>query len=106
MAGGRPAVATDRAVADDDAELEELAADPLGAPERVLARHRGDQLARLLADARPAEAGAGLPAPDELPGLAMPADHRLRPDEDQVAAPVRVDPAGQDPQQLVAVAER
>src|SRR5450756_754199 len=39
-----PAVAADRARTDHDAELEELAADTLGTPERVRARHGGDQL--------------------------------------------------------------
>ena len=38
----RPAVATYRARADLDAELEQFAADTLTAPERVLARHAGD----------------------------------------------------------------
>ena len=38
----RPAVATYRARADHDAELEQFAADTLTAPERVLARHGGD----------------------------------------------------------------
>src|SRR3712207_6792370 len=73
------AIAADRAIARDDPELQEFAADALGAPERVVARHNADEFARLSTEARPAEAGAGLPPPEELPGLAMPADHRLRP---------------------------
>ena len=36
----------------------------------------------------------------------MPADHRLRSDEDQVAAPARAQPASHDPQELVRDAER
>ena len=38
--------------------------------------------------------------------LPLPAHHGVRPDEDEVVAPGRADPAGQDPQQLVAAAER
>src|SRR5579859_3553019 len=41
------AIAADRARTDQDAELEQLAADALGAPERVLAGHGGDQLPNL-----------------------------------------------------------
>jgi hypothetical protein len=36
----------------------------------------------------------------------MPADHRLRPDEDEVAAPARAERARHDPQELVPDAER
>jgi hypothetical protein len=46
-------IAADRAGAYDDTELEELAADALGAPERVLAGHRGDQLTDLGTQPRP-----------------------------------------------------
>src|SRR5262245_48733472 len=49
------AVALDGAPAHDDAERQELAADALGAPAWVLARHRGDQPAHLGADPRPTE---------------------------------------------------
>src|SRR6266540_7330536 len=48
------AVAADRAAANHDAELEELTTDPLGAPERILASHGGDQLTDLKTHARPA----------------------------------------------------
>ena len=44
-------MAADRPGADDDAELEELAANALGALERVLAGHGGDQLTDLGAQA-------------------------------------------------------
>src|SRR5260221_6166146 len=48
-------ITADRARADDDAELEELATDALGAPERVMAGHRGDQLTDLETQPRPAQ---------------------------------------------------
>src|SRR5450759_1365698 len=49
----------------DDAELEELSPDPLGAPQRVVARHGGDQLADLGSKAKPAAAAARPPGPVE-----------------------------------------
>ena len=47
-------IAADRAGADDDTELEELAPDALCAPERVMAGHCGDQLTDLGTQPRPA----------------------------------------------------
>jgi hypothetical protein len=46
-------MAADRAGADDDTELEELAPDALGAPERVMAGQCGDQLTDLGIQPRP-----------------------------------------------------
>ena len=68
-----PTVARDRAVADHDAELEQLAPDPLGAPEPVLARDGRDQLSHFGTETRTAALGAGLPPPEEVPALPMPA---------------------------------
>jgi hypothetical protein len=53
-----PTITADRAGADDDAELEELAADALGAPERILAGHSRDQLPDLGTQPRPAQMSA------------------------------------------------
>src|SRR5438270_6074432 len=82
-----PAVAPNRAVADDDAELEPLAPDSLGVPEPVVARHGRDQVPHLETEMRAAAAGAGLPVPEPAPALPMPAHHRLRRDNHQVLAP-------------------
>jgi hypothetical protein len=66
-------VALDRALADLDAELEELASDALRTP-RVLPRNLLDEVDDLLGDRRFSAAGSGLPAPDELEEVAVPAE--------------------------------
>ena len=65
-------------------------ADALGAPMRVLARHGGDQLADLGLQPWTSQERAGAPAPEETPAPAVPAQHGLRPDQEQVASPVLV----------------
>jgi hypothetical protein len=76
-----PAVAPDRAVADDDAELEQLSPDTLGSPQRVVARNDGDQLADLGSKPEAAPAAARPPGPVEPPALAVPADNRVWPND-------------------------
>jgi hypothetical protein len=100
------AVAPDRAVADHDAELEQLAADPLGAPQDVVARHRPDQVLCRGAQARPSTGRARPPAPEQSPSPPMPPDHRVGRDQDQVPAPVGAAPAAEQPEQLVPDPER
>src|SRR5262249_29169255 len=92
-----PAVLLDGGLADRDAELEQLAADPLGAPGWILPSHPRDQLPHLGADARAAHRCAGPPAPEQPPALLMPPDHRLRPNQQELLAPVRPDEAGEQP---------
>jgi len=82
-----PAVAPDGAVADDDAELEQLSPDPLGSPQTVVPRHRGDQPADLGSKPEPASAAARAPGPVEPPALAVPADHGLGPHDRYVLSP-------------------
>ena len=103
---GRPgwsaaSVAADGPCADDDAELEELAADPLGAAVLVVARHGGDELTDLAVQARSAQSAAGPPAPEQAPALAMPAQHGHRPDHEEVASPVPVEAADHQLEELV-----
>src|SRR5215472_4342720 len=74
------AVAADGACADGDAELEQLATDPLGAPVRVLQRHGGDQLANLGVQAWTSPRTAGTPAPEETPAFSVPVQARCRKD--------------------------
>jgi hypothetical protein len=105
-AGWSPAaVALDGGLADGDPEFQELTADPLGAPPRVVARHRRDQVSDLGADARPAHRGARAPAPEQPPAPAVPPDDRLRPDHEQVPAPVPSNEASQQPEELVPGAQ-
>ena len=95
--GAAPPVALDRALADGDPQLEQLAPDALAAPARVVPRHRGDQLADLGAQARPPEPRAGPPAPEEPPALPVPADDGLRPHEDAGAGASRARARGPAP---------
>jgi hypothetical protein len=48
--GSTPAVTPNGAVADHDAQLEQLVSDPLRTPERVLAGHGHDELSHLAFD--------------------------------------------------------
>src|SRR5207249_1942487 len=96
-----PAVAPNRAVAHDDAQLEQLASDPFGTPQAVLAGHGHDQLPHFEAEMAAATWRAGLPAPEQAPTRPMPAHHRLGRDDRQVLAPAGAEPASQDPQQPV-----
>ena len=98
-------VASDGASAHCDAELEQLAADPLGTPVRVFARHGGDQLAGLGVQPRTSPDGAGAPAPEQTPAPALPAQHGLRPDQEQVASPVLVQAPDEEPEELVPSSE-
>src|SRR5262249_42931682 len=63
----------DRALAYGDAELQQLTADPLAAPSRVLASDPGDQRPDLGTEPRATEAHTRLPAPEEAPALPVPA---------------------------------
>jgi hypothetical protein len=67
-----PAIATDRSFADDDAQLEELSTDALTAPDGVVLRHRGDEVANLGAQVRPPKWGPPSPRPVGPPTLAVP----------------------------------
>src|SRR6266542_5308807 len=96
-----PTVEPNRAVADDDAQLEEFAAEPFGPPHAVLARDGRDQLPHFRAEPRTAAGGAGLPAPEQAGALPMPAHDRLGCDEGQMLEPAGAEPASEDPQQLV-----
>jgi hypothetical protein len=100
-----PAIPPNRSIADNDAQLEQLASDALSAPQPVLAGHGRDQVPHLGADMKTAAASAGLPAPEQAPALAMPAHDRLWCDEGQMVAPVGAESASEDPQQLVPEAK-
>ena len=101
-----PAIAPDGAVADDDAELEQLSPDPLGSPQTVVARHRGDQLADLGSKPEPTSAAARAPGPVEPPALAVPADHSLGTHDRNVLSPSDGPQATEpDPEDAVGAAE-
>ncbi len=58
-------------------ECEEFAADPLGPPERILARDRLNQVDQVLRETRPTSAGATPEVPEALEPCTMPAEERL-----------------------------
>src|SRR6266700_150081 len=100
-----PAIASNRAVAHHNPQLEQLASDPFGAPQPVVARHARNQVPYLGTEMRTSATGAGLPTPEQPPALTMPAHHRFGCDEGQMLAPADAELANQDPQQLVAEAK-
>jgi hypothetical protein len=96
-AGPRPARASKRrtvlgARRDGEAELAELAGDALIAPARVLAREPQHEFALLGVDRRPPWPYARV-CPPPSHELAVPAEQRLRRDEQTMAAPGREQPA-------------
>ena len=46
-----------------------------------------------------------MPAPEQAPALAMPAQHGLGPDQEEVASPVRVEAVDEKPEELVSGSE-
>jgi len=94
-------VAPDRAGTDDNAELEELTADALGAPEPVLARHGGDQFPNLGTQSRPTQVVTRAPAPVEAPAAVVPADDGLWADQDQMLLPIALEAAGHQPEDTI-----
>jgi hypothetical protein len=100
-----PAVASNRAIADHDAQLERLTPDPFRAPRSVLARHSPDEVLDLGAEPWPAASRAGRPAPEQTPALPMPAHHGVGRDDPQVLTPAGTPPPRQDPEQLVPSAK-
>jgi hypothetical protein len=103
--GSAPPVLQDRVLADRDPQFQELAADPLRAPCRVVARHRRDQLPDLGAQTRTTEPGTRLPPPEQAPPSPVPADDRLGLHEDEVPAPLPPDEADRQPEESVARAK-
>jgi hypothetical protein len=105
---GAPAGAAARAIAGGHAQLEELAADALGAPQAVLFREATDQVPHLVGQPRPPRGPprgpAGVPPPEEAPAPPVPAEHRLRPHQHQVPAPVGTQALHHDPEQPVVPA--
>ncbi len=67
-----------------------------------VARHCRDQLPDLGPQPWPSQRATGPPAPEEeAPAPAVPAQHGLRPDQEQVASPVPVQAPDDKPEELV-----
>ena len=89
-----PQVLLDRPLADPDAELQELAADPLSPSERVGDGYGSNQLDDLRAQASGAMSPSGVASPEEPEEneeIAMPAQERIGLDEMKGVAPRGVD---------------
>src|SRR3712207_6062558 len=86
-------VPLNRALAHADAQLQQLAPDSLAAPPRVLPSQPGDQRPHFGAQPGTAQPPAGAPAPEQLPGLTMPAHHCIGLHEDQMLTPVATEGA-------------
>src|SRR5262249_3604669 len=76
-----PHVSLHGAFRDRDAELEQLAPDPLGTPQPVVGCDPRDQLDRLGWDLRLVRPRARFPPPEQAQALPMPPEHGLRPDD-------------------------
>ena len=98
-------IATDGSGTDEDPQLQEFTPDPLSAPERVLDRHRPNQLLDLGFEVRPAQLRSGSPSPVEAPALAVPTDDGRWPDHQQMTSPALIHAANQQPKQLVLSSE-
>ncbi len=74
-------------------------------PERILAMRSSDQFARLAIDTRTTATRPGLPTPVGPEALSVPAQHRLRLDDDQSGSPAGPDLGNADPEHAVAPGE-
>ena len=92
-------------VGEPDAELQQLASDPFGAPQPVVATHARNQVPYLGTEMRTSAPGAGLPTPEQPPALSMPAHGHFGCDEGQMLAPADAELANQNPQPLVPEAK-
>jgi len=80
------------ALRDADAELQELASNPLGSPEPVVGRHAVDEGDNLRRDARFAwTVLAGCPPPEHSESFPVPSQDRLGLDQEQGLAPPAIE---------------
>ena len=82
-------VLRDRGLRDVEAQLQQLAMNARGSPQRILLTHTLNKVAKLAIDFRPAAEVAGLPAPPRPKAHAMPTHDRLRPDDRDGTADIR-----------------
>ena len=99
----RPGVLLNRSFADANAQFQQLAADPLRAPEHIVLGHGLDKRDDLRRESPGLTPGAGLPHPDDPEQVPMPAQQRLGTDHMQCVAPAASQP-GQEEQEQTVVA--
>ena len=94
------------ALADVDAELEQLAVDSGRAPAHVGLGHLSDERLDIGGDVAPRRAArAGLPSPDETETGTVPADHGVWPDDDQHLRRARPESGEDEPEDAVDSAQ-
>lgn len=91
---------------DLDAQLEKLAVDPRGTPERIRSGHSSDQRPDLWIDLRPSGPSRRLTSPVASESLAMPANNGLRLDEHERPPPVGPTAAKVGPEGAIEVGQR
>ena len=95
----------DGALADFDSELEEFAADTLGAPSDVFGAHLPDQGDDIGRDPGLRRLGFGLAAPDQAEQLAMPAEEGVGLNDEQGLLPEGRRPGQEQEPDAVPIAE-
>src|SRR5687768_16039449 len=89
---------------DGDAELQQLAAYALRAPEPVLLREATNQVPHLLRQPWPPGRRPGAPPPAEAPALQVPGEDLLRVHQHEMPAPVGDEASRHDPEHPVVPA--
>jgi len=95
---GTAQVGLDGPLRHPDTELQELAAYPFGTPERILGRQPPDQGDGLRRERRAARPRARLPSPERAEARVVPAQQRLRLDDEE-GLPPGAGPAGEQHQE-------
>ena len=93
-------------LADKDAELLQLSLYVRGTPERILPRQSSDERSLFEGQRRPATtATLALPSPVLAEAGTMPADHRVRFDDEQWVTPIRPIFPEQNPKEPISILE-
>src|SRR5215469_2984276 len=92
----------DTALADVDAELEQLAVNARCPPRGILPTHPGNQVSSLAGNRWPsALSPPNLPAPKQAKAHAMPSHNRVRLDDGQRGAPIAPDTGQRNPEEAI-----
>ena len=86
-----------RRLGQSDAELQELAVNPGGTPQRIGQRHPANQIADLEEDGWSTTLVSALPGPVKLEALPVPADHGRGLDDDEAFSPSIPGPSEPEP---------
>src|SRR5215472_4000322 len=90
-----------RRLGDIDTKFQQLAVNTWRTPQRVVAADRPDQIADVVRDRRPADTTARLPTPVQTEAVPMPADQRLRLEDNRRFTHGRAQPIEPDKDQAI-----